>query len=68
MSVAMPYADFVFGNESEATTYGEVKVGQSINIYPWIHRGLALAKLRWSRRLRFSHCQYMKWPPSCVTF
>jgi len=27
MSVAMPYADFVFGNESEAVTYGETKVG-----------------------------------------
>jgi hypothetical protein len=26
MSLAMPFADFVFGNESEATTYGEVKV------------------------------------------
>jgi hypothetical protein len=26
MSLAMPYADFVFGNESEAATYGETKV------------------------------------------
>lgn len=30
MSLAMPFADFVFGNESEAATYGETKVPPQI--------------------------------------
>lgn len=29
----MPYADYVFANESEAAAYGELKVGNTYIVY-----------------------------------